>query len=123
MFNRITPSGFVEGSDDTVISASIAPQDGDIVIMKRRVSAFAGSDLELVLRSLGVEKVVLAGVSTGGVVLSTLRQAADLDYEVTVLRDLCFDADEEVQRVLMEKVFPRQAEVVTADEWVEGLKE
>lgn len=122
-FSRVTPSSFLEGSDDTTIPSPIAPEDGDIIVTKLRVSAFAGSDLELLLRSLGVQKVVLAGVSTSGVVLSTLRQAADLDYEVTVLRDLCFDGDEEVHRVLMEKVFPKQAEVVGADEWVAGLKE
>ena len=51
-------------------------------------------------------------------VLSTLRQAADLDYRLTVLADGCLDADPEVHRVLTEKVFPRQADVVTVDEWV-----
>ena len=49
--------------------------------------------------------------------LSTLRQAADLDYGLTVLADACLDADPEVHRVLTEKVFPRQAEVTTIDAW------
>jgi nicotinamidase-related amidase len=81
------------------------------------VSAFAGSDLEMVLRSLGVDSLVLSGIATSGVVLSTLRQAADLDYELTVLRDGCADTDPEVHRVLLDKVFPRQAAVVTIGEW------
>jgi nicotinamidase-related amidase len=55
------------------------------------------------------------------VVLSTLRQAADLDYGLIVLADACLDADPEVHRVLTEKVFPRQADVVTVDEWVAEL--
>ncbi|KFX88804.1 hypothetical protein O988_08898 [Pseudogymnoascus sp. VKM F-3808] len=122
MTERIKPSGgFLEGSDAVVIPASIAPIDGDITVTKKRVSAFAGTDLELVLRSLGVENLVLAGLSTSGVVLSTVRAASDLDYGVTVLQDLCFDGDEEVHRVLVEKVFPRQADVKTADEWLAGL--
>jgi nicotinamidase-related amidase len=51
------------------------------------------------------------------VVLSTLREAADKDYQLTVLADCCADGDEEVQRVLLSKVFPRQAEVVQASTW------
>lgn len=71
----------------TQVHAAVAPQGGDIVVVKKRVSAFVGSDLEVVLRSLEVHSLVLAGISTSGVVLSTLRQAADLDYELTVLSD------------------------------------
>ena len=85
------------------------------------MSAFTGSDLDVVLRSLGAETLVLAGIVTSGVVLSTLRQAADLDFRVTVLRDLCLDPDEEVNRVLVEKVFPKQASVVDAEEWMGEL--
>ncbi len=54
-------------------------------------------------------------------VLSTLRQAADLDFGLTVLRDCCADADPEVHRVLMEKVFPRQAEVTSITGWTASL--
>jgi len=82
------------------------------------VSASAGSDLEVLLRGLGAGTLVLAGIATSGVVLSTLRQAADLDYRLVVLADACLDADPEVHRVLTEKVFPRQADVLTVDEWV-----
>ena len=52
--------------------------------------------------------------------LSTLRQAADLDFGLTVLADGCLDADPEVHRVLTEKVFPRQADVLTVGEWTHG---
>jgi nicotinamidase-related amidase len=90
-------------------------------VTKRRVSAFTGSDLEVLLRAGDVEELVLCGISTSGVVLSTLRQAADQDYGLTVLRDACADGDEEVHRVLIEKVFPRQAEVLDVAEWAAGL--
>ena len=100
---------------------AIAPEEGELVITKRRVSAFTGSDLEVVLRSGDVHHLVLCGFATSGVVLSTLREAADKDYRLTVLSDLCADADPEVHRVLLEKVFVRQAAVVTSEQWVQGL--
>jgi len=100
---------------------ALTPGDGDLVITKRRVSAFTGSDLEVVLRGGDVQHLVLCGISTSGVVLSTLREAADKDYRLTVLSDLCFDPDPEVHRVLLDKVFVRQAEVVTSEEWLRGL--
>ncbi|HEX5323399.1 MAG TPA: isochorismatase family cysteine hydrolase, partial [Capsulimonadaceae bacterium] len=65
-----------EDSPGAQIFADLAPSDGDIVVTKRRVSAFAGSDLEVVLRGLGISHLVLAGIATSGVVLSTLREAA-----------------------------------------------
>ncbi len=94
------------------IPPAIAPQPTDIVVTKRRVSAFTGSDLEVILRAQGISHLVLCGIATSGVVLSTLREAADKDYQLTVLSDCCLDADEEVHRVLLTKVFPRQADVV-----------
>lgn len=99
------------------IHAGVAPQQDDIVVTKRRVSAFAGSDLEVVLRGQGIAHMVLTGIATSGVVLSTLREAADKDYRLTVIEDCCADMDEEVHRVLTGKVFPRQAEVLTLEQW------
>lgn len=105
------------------IHPAIAPQPTDIVVTKRRVSAFSGSDLEVVLRAQGISHLVLCGIATSGVVLSTLREAADKDYQLTVLSDCCVDSDEEVQRVLLSKVFPRQADVVQASAWSAGLQQ
>ncbi|HEY2854910.1 MAG TPA: isochorismatase family cysteine hydrolase [Gemmatimonadaceae bacterium] len=98
----------------------MTPGDGDTVVTKKRVSAFTGSDLEVLLRANGIRHLVLCGIATSGVVLSTLREAADKDYQVTVLSDLCADMDAEVHRVLLEKVFPRQAAVVTTAEWIDA---
>jgi nicotinamidase-related amidase len=96
----------------------MAPTDGDVVVVKRRISAFAGSDLEVLLRANDIRHLVLCGIATSGVVLSTLREAGDKDYTLTVLSDLCADTDSEVHRVLLEKIFPRQARVITAAEWM-----
>jgi nicotinamidase-related amidase len=78
------------------------------------VSAFAGTDLDLMLRANGIETLILTGIITSGVVLSTLSHAADADYRLLVVGDCCSDGDEEVHRVLLEKVFPRQATITTA---------
>ncbi len=112
---------FVEGHSSAEFHSATAPAAAEAVVTKRRVSAFASTDLEVVLRSMGVRAVVLAGISTSGAVLSTLRQAADMDYQITVLEDLCLDLDPEVHRVLMEKVFTRQATVVKSDAWIAAV--
>ena len=109
---------FTDKDPAAEIHPAVAPAAEDLLVTKRRVSAFAGSDLEVLLRGLGAGTLVLAGIATSGGVLSTLRQAADLDYRLVVLADACLDADPEVHRVLTEKVFPRQADVLTVDEWV-----
>ncbi len=99
------------------IHPELEPEPGEVTVIKRRVSAFSGSDLEVLLRAFSAKHLILSGVATSGVVLSTLREAADKDYALTVLSDCCADGDEEVHRVLTTKVFPRQAEVKTVDEW------
>lgn len=117
-FNIFKSAGMDLVSEEaTKIHQSIAPEKEDIVIVKKRTSAFTGSDLEVVLRSLGIKNIVLTGIATSGVVLSTLREAADKDYSITVLSDCCADRDDEVHRVLITKVFPRQAEVILAGDW------
>jgi nicotinamidase-related amidase len=120
-FGALPPDAFTDDDPGTAIHDDVAPRPGELVITKRRISAFAGSDLELVLRSGGFDHLVLTGVATSGVVLSTLRQAADLDYRLTVLADGCYDPDPEVHRLLTEKVFPRQADVTTIDDWTKAL--
>jgi nicotinamidase-related amidase len=99
------------------VHEDLKPQADEVVVTKRRVSAFTGSDLEVILRAYGIQHLVLSGIATSGVVLSTLREASDKDYRLTVLADCCADADEEVHRVLTTKIFPRQADVLTVEEW------
>ncbi|KAF4467377.1 isochorismatase hydrolase [Fusarium albosuccineum] len=114
---------FLQGHVSTELEPAVAPPPGseDLLVTKKRTSAFTGSDLEVVLRSLGIGKLALAGVATSGAVLSTLRQAADMDYGMTVVEDLCLDRDEEVHRVLTQKVFTRQADVVSSKQWLDSL--
>lgn len=96
----------------------LAPAEGELTVIKRRVSAFTGSDLEVVLRTFNINHLVLTGIATSGVVLSTVREASDKDYELTVIADGCADPDQEVHELLTNKIFPRQTDVITVDEWV-----
>ncbi len=109
------------GAFSSEIDPRVAPAADEVVITKHRVGAFHGTDLEMVLRAQSIETLVLCGISTSGVVLSTLRHAADADYRLIVLRDACMDMDAEVHACLMDKVFPRQATVVSTAEWVQAL--
>lgn len=99
------------------IHPELAPMENEPIAVKRRISAFAGSDLDILLRARQITHLVLGGCSTSGVVLSTLREAADKDYRITVLADCCVDADKEVHDLLMQKIFPTQAEVMQVREW------
>jgi nicotinamidase-related amidase len=120
-FNAIKQSGRFHNEAGTEPHPAVAPQAGDIVVTKHRVGAFPGTDLEMILRAHDVETLVMFGIATSGVVLSTLRHAADADYRLIVVRDCCSDRDPEVHRVLTEKVFARQAKVITASEFIEIL--
>jgi nicotinamidase-related amidase len=113
---------FTDGDPGTRIPDAIAPAPGEAVVTKRRVSAFTGSDLDVLLRARRIDHLVLAGIATSGVVPSTLRHAADLDYRLTVLADGCLDADPEVHQVLLGKLFPRQADVIGVAEWAASLR-
>ena len=101
---------------NTQIHADIAPEEGDIVVRKTRVGPFGSTDLHEQLQARGIDTLVLAGISTSGVVLSTVRDAHDRDYRLIVLAVLCADRDPDVHGVLIGKVFPKQAEVINAAE-------
>jgi nicotinamidase-related amidase len=99
------------------IHPSLGPESDDIVITKHRVSAFAGTDLEMILRAHDIDSLLLLGIATSGVVLSTLLDASDADYRLTVLKDCCIDQDAELHSCLIEKLFVRRATVLTAAEF------
>ncbi len=120
-FAAVAKTGRFQTMTPEIVPA-LAPQGEEVVVVKHRVSAFAGTDLEVVLRAQGIETLVLLGISTSGVVLSTVRHGSDADYRIVVVKDCCGDGDDEVHRVLTEKVFVRQATVVNANEVIEALQ-
>ena len=121
-FSGIRGSGrFAPGDPSTAIHERVAPRAQEPVVTKHRVGPFLGTDLDMILRAHGVDTLVLLGIATSGVVLSTVRYAADADYRIIVVRDGCADADPEVHAVLMDKVFPRQAQVVNSTNVIAAL--
>ena len=122
-FGAIKQTGrFASNAPGSEVHTAVAPQDGDITVVKHRVSAFSGTDLDMILRAKDIDTLVLLGIATSGVVLSTLRHAADSDYRCIVLKDCCADRDAEVHRCLIEKVFPMQATVVTSEEFLTAIR-
>jgi nicotinamidase-related amidase len=109
---------FESGGSD--VHEAVAPKDGDIIIMKHRVSAFHGTDLEMILRANEIDTLVLFGIATSGVVLSTLVDAADRDYRIFVIKDCCADRDPELHSSLIERYFPNRGTVVDADEFIKA---
>ncbi|KAJ2990211.1 hypothetical protein NUW58_g3069 [Xylaria curta] len=120
MTARVRAAGLLRDTDASVqLHPAIAESAvNDIHIKKRRVSALYGNDLDIVLRSSGIERLAIAGLATSGAVLSTVRQAFDMDYEITVLADLCADSQVDVHDTLLEKVLSKQAAVMNAEEWL-----
>jgi nicotinamidase-related amidase len=98
----------------TQIHPELAPRPEDIRVRKIRVGAFSTTDLGPQLEKRGITTLVLAGVSTSGVVLSTVREAMDRDYRIVVLRDACADRDPATHDFLTGTLFPRTATVVDA---------
>ena len=117
MGQRVAAAGrsFHIDSPATQIHARIAPEPGDLVVRKTRVGAFSTTDLDAQLRDRGVDTLILAGVATSGVVLSTVRDASDRDYVLFVLADATADSEADVHNFLVTRILPRQAEVITTD--------
>ena len=108
-----------ERTPETEIHPMMTPPPGEPLLTKHRTGPFSTTNLDELLKKQGIETLVLMGIRTSGCVLTTVRWAADVDYKLIVLSDCCADQDEEVHRVLMEKVFPRQASVIISKEFLQ----
>ncbi len=121
-FSQRKASGQPAVSDPMqVIHAGVKPNEGEMVVGKHRVNALFGTDLDMTLRANNIEILVLLGYATSGVVLSTTRYAADLDYRLYIVEDCCADQDAEVHEFLTQRIFPRQADVVQSEDVIKAL--
>jgi nicotinamidase-related amidase len=105
-----------------LIHPAVRPAAGEVVVGKHRVNALYGTALDLILRANDIDTLIILGYATSGVVLSTTRYAADLDYRLVVVEDCCADQDPAVHDFLTQRIFPRQASVVGAADLIEALK-
>ncbi|EIZ8038785.1 cysteine hydrolase [Salmonella enterica] len=117
IFSSIKENGiFMADNESTAIHPDVAPAENEVVIVKRRVRAFSFTELEMILRAQGIENLILTGVTTSGVVLSTVGQAFDLDYRLIVVSDCCADPDHDTNVFLLEKILPQHAFVTSSSE-------
>lgn len=121
LFGALPADRFTPDDPAVAIHPDIAPRGDEIVVHKNRISAFAGNDLRQILDAQDVDHLVLIGIATSGIVLSTALQAIDLDYQVTVLSDACADSDPELHDVLLSKLLNRRGDVLTTEEWAATL--
>ena len=122
-FSALRAAGrLLAGSPEAAIHPQVAPRAGEPTLVKVRTGAFSTTALETILRAQSIASLILCGIATSGVVLSTVRWAADMDYDLTVVEDCCADGDDEVHRMLTQKVFPRQARVISAQQIIQDLQ-
>ena len=110
-----------EYAPDVELHPGVPPIDGEKIITKVRPGPFSTTDLDVTLRELGCDTIVIMGVSTSGCVLSCTRWAVDVNYKFVVVSDACSDGDTEVHRVLTEKVYPRFGTVVSTQEFLNAI--
>jgi nicotinamidase-related amidase len=104
------------GSPEAEIVDLVKPADDEQVFRKTRIGAFSTTSLGTWLEERGIDTLILAGIMTSGVVLSTVREASDRDLRAIVLRDATADMDPVAHQALVERVFPATADVVSTAE-------
>jgi nicotinamidase-related amidase len=82
---------------------------------------FPEAHFGMIIRANNIETLVLFGIATSGVVLSTLRKAADADYSLVVIKDCCTDPTRNCAAAL-DTLFPKRAQVLTASESLDHAK-
>jgi nicotinamidase-related amidase len=122
VFGPVAAAGAAaDGTWATEIHADIEPAPEEHVITKTRVGALATTGLDELLRHKEIDTLVLAGVTTSGVILSTVLDAADRDYRVAVLTDVCADDNPELHRTLMDTLIDRYAHLLDTEAFIGSL--
>jgi len=118
MFAMLKNPNFKMDASFTTIIDELKPLENEIVVKKIRVGAFSTTPLDTILKAQNISHIILTGYATTGVILSTVRDAADRDYAITVISDCTADFSSETQEIMMKKVFPMQATVLTTEEFI-----
>lgn len=98
------PPHCIVGTGGAAVCPELESLEGEAVVPKRRYSAFFGTDLDLRLRELGVDEIVLVGVCTNICVFFTAADARMRGYSVTVPRDGVASFDEAAHRFALEQM-------------------
>jgi hypothetical protein len=116
-----TRGALSEDDPESAIHEALAPNSGESVVTKHRVSAFRSTSLEQLLNAKDIKHVVLAGVATSGCVLSTFVEASDRDFKISVIEDCCLDADAEITDFLMKRIFSPNATILSSKDFISSL--
>ena len=112
---KITGFNVPRGSWDAQVLDEIAPVGDEIVISKTASSVFNSTNVDYVLRSLGVKQLVIAGIATDQCVESAIRDACDLGYLVTMVTDACATYSAARQQASEQAIKGYCRQVVTAE--------
>jgi len=107
-----------EGTWGIEFVEALAPVEGELVVRKRAVSGFAGTELDRLLRVRDISTLVIAGVVTNFAAEGTARDASDRGYRVIVLADCCESVTEEMHQFSITQILPAMAEVVNAADFI-----
>ena len=99
----------------------LEPEDDEIVINKSSSGVFAVTDLDRILRNIGIDTLVFVGTSTGGCVQSAVFDATDLGYRVLLVEDACADSTKTSHAACVARTREQAVEVVTADALARAL--
>jgi nicotinamidase-related amidase len=111
-----------ERTPENALYNGFVPEPGEPLLTKHRTGPWTTTNLDEILKKQGIDTLVLMGINTSRVVLTTICFAADMDYKLIVLSDACADADEELHKFLIEKLFPRSATVTTSEKFLKVLE-
>lgn len=107
--------------DDNDIYHEFAPQDGDVVILKQRASAFQGTPIVSHLSLLGVRSLIVCGESTSGCVRASVVDAYSSGFHVSLVEECTYDRVELSHKVSLFDMHHKYADVMKVDEVVAHL--
>ncbi|KPQ05632.1 MAG: Amidase [Rhodobacteraceae bacterium HLUCCA12] len=118
--NVVAAGAMIEGTWGTEFVEGLEPEPGEFVVHHTRISAFTGSPLAEILKALEVGHLIIAGVATNSVVVTTAAHAVDLGWEITIAADACSCRDPRLHQATMDNL-SLIGDVRSVDEVVAGL--
>lgn len=106
----------ITGTEGADFVDALAPRTGELVVRKRRYSAFTGTDLDLLLRARSIRTIICCGVSTNACVETTTRAGFELDYYVAVPPDACGSWDRDLHEGTLRNINHRFGLTPSIDE-------
>lgn len=100
--------------------AELSPREGDYVLIKPRYSAFFRTELDSMLRRLGIDSIILSGTTTPNCIRASCYDGISLEYNVAVAEDCCSSTDEEIQRANIRDMANVGAQIISSRDFITG---